>query len=83
MAKKLLYMHGEEFPDLILPPHKRRNFSSIKHEEDYNLSAHPKYQELIDFLKSLNLKDLENNPFVFDESEFKSLIAQGLYMPFI
>lgn len=70
----------------------RRDFSTIElisyeWKEDntcdtppHKLSEHPRYRELISYLKK---QDLEKDPLIFDNSLITLMWAPGIYMPFI
>ena len=78
MAKKLTFMKGEEFVQKILSG--ERDFSNIELEQDFNLCGYEKFEEMQKHLKNTNLKE---NPVIIENSSFRRLDADKLYLPFL
>jgi uncharacterized protein YjbI with pentapeptide repeats len=78
MEKKLTFMKGEEFVRKILSG--ERNFSDINLEQDFDLCGDEKFEEMQKYLKNT---DLEENPVIVENSVFRRLDADELYLPFL
>lgn len=78
MEKKLTFMKGEEFVRKILLG--ERDFSDINLEQDFNLCGYEKFEEMQKYLKNT---DLEENPVIVENSVFRRLDADELYLPFL
>jgi len=78
MAKKLTFMKGEEFVQKILSG--ERDFSNIELEQDFNLCGYEGFDELQSYLKDA---DLEEKPLIVENSKFRQLDADGIYLPFL
>jgi len=78
MAKKQIFMKGEEFVQKILSG--ERDFSNIELEQDFNLCGYEKFEEMQKHLKNTNLKE---NPVIIENSSFRRLDADKLYLPFL
>lgn len=71
-------MKGEEFIEKILAG--KTNFSYIILEEKFELSCHPFYNKILNYLKN---KNLEKKPIILDHSQLRFLKAERLYLPFV
>ena len=71
-------MKGEEFVRKILSG--ERDFSDINLEQDFNLCGYEKFEEMQKYLKNTNL---EENPVIVENSVFRRLDADELYLPFL
>ena len=71
-------MKGEEFVRKILLG--ERDFSDINLEQDFNLCGYEKFEEMQKYLKNT---DLEENPVIIENSVFRRLDADELYLPFL
>jgi len=78
MAKKLTFMKGEEFVQKVISG--ERDFSNIELEQDFNLCGHEKFEEMQKYLKNINLKE---TPVIIENSSFRRLDADELYLPFL
>jgi len=78
MAKKLIFMKGEEFVQKVISG--ERDFSNIELEQDFDLSGYEGFDELQTYLRHA---DLEERPLIVENSKFRQLDADGLYLPFL
>lgn len=78
MANELVFMKGREFVQKVLSG--ERDFSNIELEQDFDLSGCEAFDELQAYLKDA---DLEEKPLIVENSKFRQLDADGLYLPFI
>ena len=78
MEKKLTFMKGEEFVQKILSG--ERDFSNIELKQDFNLCGYEKFEEMQNYLENTNL---EENPVILENSSFRRLDADELYLPFL
>jgi uncharacterized protein YjbI with pentapeptide repeats len=78
MANELIFMKGREFVQKVLSG--ERDFSNIELEQDFDLSGYEAFDELQTYLKDA---DLEEKPLIVENSKFRQLDADGLYLPFI
>jgi uncharacterized protein YjbI with pentapeptide repeats len=78
MEKKLRFMKGEEFVQKILSG--ERDFSNIELENNFDLSSHDGFDDLQSYLKSA---DLEEKPIMVQNSKFRQLDADGIFMPYL
>ena len=77
MAKQLINMKGKEIIKKILSG--ERKFSGIKLEEGFNLSCHEDFGEIQEYLRR---QELSKNPLNITDSEFRFVIANGIYLPY-
>ena len=77
MAKQLINMKGKEIIKKILSG--ERKFSGIKLEEGFNLSGHEDFGEIQEYLRR---QELSKNPLNITDSEFRFVIANGIYLPY-
>jgi len=78
MPTQLKYMKGEEFVKKILAG--ERDFSGIRLEEGFDLSGCEGFGEMQKYLQK---ERLQKSPIFLENSEFKYLVAHGLYLPFV
>ena len=78
MANKLMYMKGQEFVQKVLSG--ERDFSDIELEQDFDLSGDEGFSELQAYFKAA---DMEENPLIAENSKFRHLDADDLYLPFL
>jgi len=78
MTKKLIFMKGQEFVQTILSG--ERDFSNIELEQDFDLSGYEGFDELQAYLKDASL---EEKPLIVENSKFRQLDADGIYLPFL
>ena len=78
MTKKLIFMKGQEFVQKILSG--ERDFANIELEQDFDLSGYEGFDELQAYLKDA---DLEEKPLIMENSKFRQLDADGVYLPFL
>lgn len=87
MASKLTPVKGEEFIKKILEG--ERDFRKIRLEEGFRLSEHSCFKILHDYIVKeagcvsvQSINHLKENPIDISGSEFKYLVAKGLYLPY-
>jgi len=78
MAKQLIFMKGQEFVKKVISG--ERDFSNIELEQDFDLSGYERFNDLQTCLKDA---DLEEKPLIVENSKFRKLDADGLYLPFL
>jgi len=78
MTKKLIFMKGQEFIQKILSG--ERDFANIELEQDFDLSGYEGFDELQAYLKDAGL---EEKPLIVENSKFRQLDADGIYLPFL
>jgi len=75
---KRKHMSGAEFVRKILSEEK--DLSNIILEEGFDLSGYEGFEEMQNYLKNENL---EEDPVLINNSEFISIKAKGLYLPYV
>jgi uncharacterized protein YjbI with pentapeptide repeats len=78
MAKKLIFMKGQEFVQKTISG--ERDFSNIELEQNFDLSGYEGFGELQTYLLAADLKE---RPLIVENSKFRQLDADGIYLPFL
>lgn len=78
MANELIFMKGPEFVQKVISG--ERDFSNIELEQDFDLSGYEGFDELQAYLRDA---DLEEKPLIVENSKFRQLDADGVYLPFL
>lgn len=78
MTAQKTYMRGEELVGKLFSG--ERDFSGIILKEGFNLSRHPEFSYLQDYLRS---QDLTKNPVILNGAKLRHMSASGLYLPYV
>ncbi len=78
MAEQLTPIKGDEFIVKLL--NGERSFQNVKLEEGFDFNSHDGFAEMLDYLRTA---DLKLSPVRLVNSDFSHCIAKNLYLPYV